>query len=416
MPAFVEKPLRDIQVMEPISESALNLLKLQKEDTTRASQVPQFNPQDSHAPRHRAGTLGADGTFHARRATPVKLRPALSEPSALEKVGHGTLEIISAVDSVNTYGRVITVAELLHGDRVLLSKWIRRLTNWGGRQASLKLWNEKITAILENKLAAQKTPVIRFTRTGHKIQALVSLAELTLKIPVDAHGVAIYRPLEREVFPEDCARCALTEVCRQLSGATGAAALWRRLGLVDSGGVPTRRGRIVSFFRQEDGLAIAAALEDTSYPLDELIYDLANLDAGFRFCGEENRYAGRLPLACHQLFGLQSIPGYLENGVPPRYGSGAEQIVAGIHKNPLSKSSWITQLLGAGDIDRVIIEWRSLLRQVSKAPALDWPRWTALQAMAKGILQETESPTLTNLPPLEYSQMKRVEHRLVLRR
>jgi hypothetical protein len=188
------------------------------------------------------------------------------------------------------------------------------------------------------------------------------------------------------------------------------------LGLVDTAGVPTRRGRIVSFFQQEDGLAIGAALEDASYPLDELIYDVANLDAGFRFCGEENRYAGRLPVACHQLFGLQTIPGYLENGVPPRYGSGAEQIVASIHKDPLKKSAWVTEFLGAGDIDRVIIEWRSLLRQISKAPALDWPRWTAFQAMAKGILNETESPTLTDLPPLEYAQTKRIEHRLVLRR
>jgi hypothetical protein len=192
--------------------------------------------------------------------------------------------------------------------------------------------------------------------------------------------------------------------------------LWRRLGLVDPAGVPTLRGCVTSFFSQEDGLAIAAALEDETYPLDELIYELANLDAGFRFCGEENRWAGRIPLACHQLYGMQTITGYLENGVPPRYGSGAEQIVAGIHKNPSSKSVWITPLLGAGDIDRIIIEWRSLLRQISKAPALDWPRWKALQAMAKGILQETESPTLTDLPPLDYAQTKRIEHRLDLRR
>jgi hypothetical protein len=121
-------------------------------------------------------------------------------------------------------------------------------------------------------------------------------------------------------------------------------------------------------------------------------------------------------VACHQLYGLQSIPGYLENGVPPRYGSGAEQIVASIHKNPLNKTAWVTEFLGAGDIDRVIIEWRSLLRQISKAPALDWPRWTAFQAMAKGILNETESPTITDLPPLDYAQTKRIEHRLVLRR
>ena len=164
------------------------------------------------------------------------------------------------------------------------------------------------------------------------------------------------------------------------------------------------------------GLGIAAALEDVNYPIEELIYDLANLDAGFRFCGEENRWAGRLPMACYRIFGIQSIPGYLENGVPPRYGSGAEQIVASVHKNPSTKSSWITQLLGVGDIDRVIIEWRSLLRQISNAPSLPWPRWQALQAMAKGILNETESPTLTNLPPLDYQQTRRIEHPLILRR
>ena len=113
---------------------------------------------------------------------------------------------------------------------------------------------------------------------------------------------------------------------------------------------------------------------------------------------------------------MQSIPGYLENGVPPKYGSGAEQIVAGVHKNPLTKHAWVTDLLGVGDIDRVIIEWRSLLRQIAHAPDLDWPRWRALQKMAKGILRETESPTITDLPPLEYDQTKRVDHRLILRR
>jgi hypothetical protein len=201
-----------------------------------------------------------------------------------------------------------------------------------------------------------------------------------------------------------------------LPTSTGVALLWRRLSLVDAGGVPTLRGKIVSFFSQGDGLAIAAALEDETYPLDELVYDLADLDGGFRFCGEENRWGGRLALACHQKFGLQSVPGYLENGVPPKYGAGAEQVVAALHKNPLDKHAWVTDLLGPGDIDRVLIEWRSLLRQIAHAPTLDWPRWTALQAMAKGILNETQSPTVTDLPPLEYHQTRRVDHRLILRR
>jgi hypothetical protein len=152
------------------------------------------------------------------------------------------------------------------------------------------------------------------------------------------------------------------------------------------------------------------ALEDELYPLDELIYDVADLDAGFRFCGDENCYAGRLAIICHERFQLQSISGYLENGLPPKYGFGAEAVVQSVHKNPLNKHGWVTELLGAGDIDCAIIEWRSLLRQIAHAPDLDWPRWKAFQAMAKTILNETESP------PLEYNQTRRVDHRLVLRR
>jgi superfamily II DNA/RNA helicase len=347
---------------------------------------------------------------------PGTARPVLSEPAALEKIGHGILTVIAEKDGVPIYGRSITVAERLNADRILLVKWIRRLVNWNGRQTHEPVWKEKLVPLVEQKLAHQKTPVVRFEKQEHKIVALVSLADLTMRVPVDSYGVAMWRPTERDVLPPDCARCSLVPVCRQLSTATGVAMLWRRLGLVDAAGVPTHRGRTVSFFSQGYGLAIAAALEDTTYPLDELIYDLANLDAGFRFCGEENRWAGRIPMACHQIFGVQTIPGYLESGVPPKYGAGAEQIVASIHKNPLNKTAWITEFLGAGDIDRVIIEWRSMLRQIAHAPPLEWARWTALQAMAKGILNETESPTETDLPPLDYHQTKRVEHRLVFRR
>jgi hypothetical protein len=237
-----------------------------------------------------------------------------------------------------------------------------------------------------------------------------------MRAAVDSHGVALWRPLEREVLPYDCAQCSLVDICKHLPTSTGTALLWRRLVLVEATGVPTMRGRVVSFFSQGDGLALAAGLEEESYPLEELIYDIANLDAGFRFCGDDNRWGGRLGMVCHEKYGLQSVPGYLENGVPPKYGAGAEQVVASVHKNPMNKQVWITDLLGPGDIDRVIIEWRSLLRQIAHAPELNWPRWRAFQALAKGILNETESPTMTELPPLDYRQTRRVDHRLILRR
>jgi superfamily II DNA/RNA helicase len=365
-------------------------------------------------------TTGADNPSDEGGATHNNLliasRPVLSEPAALEKIGTGTLCVLSENNGVKTYGRALTVADRLGDDRVVIAKWVRRLTNWNGRQAPLAVWQEKIAPLVEAGLAKQRTPVVHLVTEAHRIVAQVSLADLTMRVPVDSHGVALWRPAGRDVLHADCARCALVPVCRQLPAAAGTALLWRRLGLVDVAGVPTLRGQVVSYFSQGDGLAIAAGLEDARYPLDEMIYDLANLDAGFRFCGEENRWAGRLAIACHQQFSQQNIPGYLENGVPPKYGAGAEEVVAAVHKNPLNKHGWVTDLVGAGDIDRVIIEWRSLLRQIVHAPGLDWPRWRALQDMARAILNETESPTVTDLPPLQYDQTKRVDHRLILRR
>ena len=346
----------------------------------------------------------------------LQLRPALSEPVALAKVGYGDLVVLNETETGRTYGRAMLVAERLSGDRVVLVKWVRRLLNWQGRQANLDLWRRQIAPLLEQRLAHQKTPLVRFEIGADKILAWVSLAQLPMRVPVDRHGVGLWRPPEREVMPKECAACALVPVCRELSPATGVAMLWRRLGLVDPKGCPTRRGQIVSFFSQGDGLAIGAGLEETNYPLNELIYDVANLDANFRFCGDENRWGGRLAMACQRLYGLQSVPGYLENGVPPKYGAGAEQVVASVHKNPLSKGSWVSESLGVGDIDRVIIEWRSLLRQIAHAPDLDWDRWRMFQEMARGILQETESPTLTELPPLDYNQTRRLDHRLIFKR
>ena len=214
------------------------------------------------------------------RKSEIVNRSILTEPAALEKIGTGTLCVLSENDDGRIYGRAFTVADKLKDDRVVMSKWVRRLIAWNGRQAPLTLWTEKIAPLLEEKLAQQQTPVVRFTHHPHKIMAQVSLAELTMRVPMDSHGVALWKPQEREVLPADCARCALVPTCRKLLTVTGTALLWRRLGLVDAAGVPTKRGQIVSFFQQGDGLAIAAALEDGSYPLDELIYDLADSTPG----------------------------------------------------------------------------------------------------------------------------------------
>lgn len=347
---------------------------------------------------------------------PMSLVPALAVPAALEKLGTGTLVVLEETADGRIHGRSLTVADLRPGDRVLLQKWVRRLVGWNARQVTRSAWDQQILPRLRERLAERRTPLVRLTQHDQRLSAEVSLAELPMRVPVDRHGVPLWRPLIREVPPYDCARCPWIESCKSLPPTPGTVWTWRRLGLVDEHGRPTLRGRLVSFFSQGHGLALAAALEDESYPLDELVYDLANLDAGYRFAGEENRWGGRLAAVCHARYGLQTIPGYLEHGVPPKYGSGAAEVAAAVHRNPQSKYSWVNEWIGVGDIDRMIIEWRSLLRQISHAPSLPWPRWQALQHLARTILNETDSPTLTDLPPLEPQQMRRVDHRLLLRR
>jgi hypothetical protein len=69
---------------------------------------------------------------------------------------------------------------------------------------------------------------------------------------------------------------------------------------------------VFSFFQGGEGLAIAAALEDETYPIDDLVFDLANIRAGPRFAGEDSPLAGRLGALCQRLYEWADHPGYLE--------------------------------------------------------------------------------------------------------
>ncbi|MCC6231662.1 MAG: DEAD/DEAH box helicase [Verrucomicrobiales bacterium] len=345
-----------------------------------------------------------------------ELVPALGVQAALERVGQGWLVALADTERGRVYGRGFKLADILTGERVVMVKWVRRLTDWKGRVATLEEWERDIRPAVELALAEQRTPVVTIYRQQHRLLAHVSVASMTVKVPVDRHGIALWRPPTREVPQPDCVSCALLETCRKLSPAAGTAALWRKLKLVDERGVPTLSGRVVAALSQTAGLAVAAALQEESYPLDELVYELANLDAGFRFAGEDSRWGGRLAIACQNAYGTVSVPGYLENGLPPKYGAGADDVARWAHRRPDQRHHATSEILGQGDVDRLIIEWRSLLRQIAHAPALDWARWTAFQHLARGILREVESPTVTELPVLPYAQTKRIDHKLVFRR
>lgn len=386
-------------------------------------------PQRSHAsdgevdvvpgePAHSVNgpTRDAPEVATVEAPTDRRLVPALTVQAALEKIGQGSLVGLQDTEFGRVYGRGFKVADVLTGDRLVLVKWLRRLTGWHGRVATREEWEARLRREVEASLQEQATPVVKFVKQDQRLLAHVSIAELKMRVPVDSHGIALWNPPEKETQQPDCARCDITDICRRLSPASGTAALWRRLKLVDVAGVPTRRGRLVASLPPSAGLAIAAAIEVESYPLDELVYDIANLDAGFRFAGEDSRWGGRLGMACQNAYGMLNVPGYLENGLPPHYGAGASEIVLLAHRHPEKRRQVSSDILGEGDVDRLIIEWRSILRQISHAPPMDWPRWIAFQAMARGILHETESPTATDLPALSYQQTRRIDHRLIFRR
>ena len=184
---------------------------------------------------------------------------------------------------------------------------------------------------------------------------------------------------------------------------------WRRLGLVEPDGTPTRRGVVFGFFQGGEGLAIAAALEDETYPIDDLVFDLANIRAGPRFAGEDAPLGGRLGALCQTVYERADHPGYLEMGVPVHYGSGASEVIREVVTNPSGRYKITSDSLRHGDIERALMEWRSLLRHIAAAPDLEWDRWRALSLAAEELLKRSTSPTSLDFPPLLAAQQRRLE-------
>jgi hypothetical protein len=208
-------------------------------------------------------------------------------------------------------------------------------------------------------------------------------------------------------LPLVCRGCDQLEHDLSVTITPSPAYAWRTLGLVENDGTPTRRGIVFSFFQAGEGLAIAAALEDETYPIEDLVFDLANIRAGPRFAGEDAVLGGRLGILCQRVYGRADHPGYLEMGVPAHYGSGASEVVRELIASPGSRYKLTTESLRHGDIERALMEWRSLLRHIIAAPPLEWERWRALKAEATRYIDRSTSPALFALPPLLAAQQKR---------
>jgi hypothetical protein len=170
-------------------------------------------------------------------------------------------------------------------------------------------------------------------------------------------------------------------------------------------------------FSGPEGLGVIAGLEDEKYPLTDLIEDIANLAAGDRFCGNEPRWAGRLAYACQKAYRRFQSDGFLADGVPVNYGAGGAEIIRALRTKKYVPMQGLEEQVHRGDVDRLIIEWKSVLRQVAGAPAdAAWPRWTEFRQLCRGELEQYARTGLPTLPILTADQEKPISHRLTIGR
>lgn len=223
---------------------------------------------------------------------------------------------------------------------------------------------------------------------GDQLFVQISYGAVLHKTFKDSAGRALLDPPQRRIAPTVCEGCSERPWCETVPIAESAAMAWRTLGLVDTEGNPTRRGIVFSFFQHGEGLAIAAALEDTNYAIEDLVFDVADLRGGPRFSEEDGQTPGRLAMVSQRTFRSADYEGYLRFGVPTEYGAGASEALRGIVQHGLPRQQLLSDTLRMGDIERAILEWRSLLRHIAHAPAHEWDRWEALQKAARNTLEK----------------------------
>jgi Helicase conserved C-terminal domain len=325
---------------------------------------------------------------------------ALTVPRLLDGRGFGNL---CKLRTQGIYGREIPLATVAGEDAIAPVKWLRKkLTQ---KILTKALFDELVPPLLPEITGGQVAEIVARSNT---IYARIDFSEVPVEAVIDSRGAALQEPPEREAIPVFCRQCSELEHDLTAVITNSPAYAWRQLGLVSEDGTPTRRGVLFSFFHAGEGLAIAAGLEDERYPIDDLVFDLANIRAGPRFAGEDAPLGGRLGIICQQVYGRADYPGYLEMGVPVQYGSGASEVMRELVSDASSRYRLTNESLRHGDIERALMEWRSLLRHIVGAPALDWGRWSSLQKAAARLIGNTSSPAAVEFPPLLASQQRRV--------
>ena len=312
------------------------------------------------------------------------------------------------------YGKELSIAMERSPRRFTLTRNIRQLTGLdAATEYSIDQLDDTVVPLMVPHLFGAK--VAGMVQRQEILMMQLDFSDTPWQVYEDRYGVALVEPDERSTVVEFVPRITAGGGT-MMAGSHTAAHAWRTLGLIAEDGTPTRRGEVCSCFQGGEGLALAAALEDEFYPLDELVRHLANLRAGQQFhdaapCGSE-----RLASACLEAYGAANYEGYLNAGLPHGYGEGAAEVIASwLH--PSRHKHEPAAPVGEGDIERAFTEWLSLLRQIVHAPEIEWDRWERLRVLSAAELEEHRkflpSRDLPQVPAIQLAHQP-AHHQVIL--
>jgi hypothetical protein len=358
---------------------------------------------------------------HALQRVPLsRVHATLAIPAFAAKFAHG----IGRVGKIRREKDVIYGVEISlgtpDGENIKPTKSIRRLLKLPRKAETVPL--EEITvlhagdiakAVLSNVEEVIQDVAPEFIGTVAKenlVFACFDLSPVEVMAYEDSHGQLLFMPQQRSIVVKNETGVHTPETATSDREPRPGSPIhsWRTLGLIDADGAATRRGEIFSFFQHGEGLAVVAALEDESYPADDLVHHLANLRSGSKFDLPLDCASERLAAVCRGTYGFVNHHGYLENGLPVDYGEGAAELLDAMLHPEQPGAQDLKAGIAEGDISRAYVEWLSLLRHISHAPDHPWKRWIALKEAAKAVLKH-HTKTLRHffhldLPPLTNKQ------------
>ena len=379
--------------------------------------------ETSRSGREHTVTLG-----QAWIANEQKQGPALASALFVAEFGKGFARVFKHTGG--TYGLEVALGPPFPDfpDCFKPTKALRKLLNLGKsvEDVTLDEFAQKHQMKVARKLSPEITATagpqpsptelpafLEFVQREGLLMARYSLESVPVCAYQDKASRFVLNPLERNVPRASATDIVMgdgmsSDAPRHQPKPGSAIHAWRSLELIDAGGVPTQRGEIVSFFQHGEGLAIAAALEEENYRVEDIVTHMANLRAGFRFelpgfCDSE-----RLGSVCRKAYGFVNHHGYLVNGLPVDYGEGATEVIAALLHGESRTSLDFYRNFAEGDVSRAYIEWLSLIRHIVHAPRHPWSRWQALQDECERVLKKHSKAMRhlfhLDLPPLTSKQ------------